>query len=432
MERLKTNREITITYVNHYLSLGNKAKAESILKGHLTVDVDDYEASHLLGLLTWEGGQKELANPYFKAACKQIYLNPKHFLEPELERMTGAYLYHYAQSLQAIGNTEKSKTALKLAKYSRYVSEAASVGLKNLDAGVPLSPLEFSEPGLFNMLASFGVGYDSNVLLLSEDTLAVSAQSQTESLSSLMSASLTYLKPMWDGLFSANFSPSFQYYASTNAQTFNTLSTHVEASWSTPPPQDSGWKHEWVSQFDLTFLNSDGLEFYQWIKTLGYEGQNHYWNGDDLKVAVLPRYQKTTFDETSDPDIERTGLGAKLSADYSKVFSWVSATGGLYYDRSQVKGKGYRTHQLGTVIEGTRSLPYQLSGNVSFDFSKVWYLEADDLRIDTPMKANLSVSRMVTKKIQGTFEYQWKKNFSNTVDAQYAKHTITLTGTYEF
>ena len=95
----------------------------------------------------------------------------------------GIIYYHAANNQTQMGNKVKAKEYLMKASEDRSVARSARRALQELNTSSSLPELKVAQPGRWSVSGGIKYGYDDNVLLFSENTLATVSQTETASTS---------------------------------------------------------------------------------------------------------------------------------------------------------------------------------------------------------------------------------------------------------
>jgi hypothetical protein len=309
----ETNREITQLRARWHFSRGELPQGILVLKEHLAEDADDGSALQLLGLVLMENGKFRDAASSFKRATT--------LGSPESRLVA---FYNLADAYARAGAVTEAVATLKFAvqggvpgakvpreRRDQFLDVAGSV-----QAGASLPPYSSSLGSNWVLSAAVTGGYDSNVLLASEASVA--AAEATEAASPVYSPSLqwSWRKPLGgDGksLFVGAFA-SFTGYTQVDASVYNSLGVSQILDWQVMGrPAGGGAPSPWLfsvgNQLDLVLINTAGLRFFSAIDTVRPRLTRTHSSQSSTELELGLRWQ--SFVLPVDPSLDRTGPGVR-------------------------------------------------------------------------------------------------------------------------
>ncbi|MGE0616355.1 MAG: hypothetical protein AB7P04_12010 [Bacteriovoracia bacterium] len=417
----QTNREIVRTFANFYFQQGEYAQGQNYLMQYLETDAGDVGAWNLLGIFFAETNE-------FKKAQQAFY----HAAKNSTGEDRGIYLYHYADALARNGDMNEAKKSLELARAYPTVTVAADAALDTLTAGKPLPDLELDKPGKWSVLGTLGTGYDTNVLLSSDTSLASTTTTNAASLFSSLTAQALYTKEVWGGRGNARTSAGYTYYFSSDARTYNSLGVVLAADWGRPLKTLTGWTFSYGNEFSLNYLNYNGFRFYNWSDALSATAKLQIDLRSEVEFKLPLRYQKFKFDTGDDAADDRTGFALPVEVTYRRYVDANVLSAGLKYERLLASGANYRSHTFSLPLSWTRLLPWELYWGLGLEGARVTYPESSTGRADTYLRLSTSFTRVFSSELSGTLSYGFQRNISNVASAQYGKHAVSILVTYGF
>ncbi len=377
----ETNRELVRFAVSIHLERGDLAAAAQALREHLKGDLEDPQAWRLYALVLSRQGKL----PESKAALARALA-----LAPEQEKASVASLLAPA----APGSGSKEQRAVSW----------FSMGLSG--------------------------GYDTNVLLLTDATQAgaTDAGQASPALAPSIRAGKTW--KAGEDTWKLEGSSTFTWYSSAAAQTFDSL--YSAASIGAEGPVHGRWKSAWSVDADLSFLNSNGFQFFNW-GVLAY--LRPVWVHDSVSETRLKAgagYRKFLFEAGDDPDNDRSGPSASVGVQYRrKLGAWVLGAG-LGWDKQFTRGDNYKSDALGAPVSldwaFSRSWSLQLRGEPSATF----YPKSKLGRSDRALDVGLDLGWKSGPHWSYSLAYSGHRNTSTYEDARYTKFQGMLGVTHAF
>jgi len=429
-----TNHEIALTYARHYVSLAQDAKAREVLTRHLQTDAQDADAWNLFGLILQKAGDLPGATQAFRNAARYATSSASG---------PGPIYYNLAEAEARGGRIGEARQALAQAQQDPAVTAAARKALQSLRPGQGLPPLELADTdstssrpltlrtSAWQLALQAGGGYDSNVLLYSDSSLAgVSASNYASPFASL-SARATHLAAIGWGKLTSRAVSRYTYETNTSAQTYNTLQSAASSDWQ----GDRGAGRRWIPrlgvQGDHTLLNTSGLQLYTWAATLNPGVTRTLGATSELELLAPVYFRHYRLETDADVDNERSGAGARPSLLFRKAWSDIAITLGVEYERIFAKGINFRSTTWRAPL--VLSLPTFLKTRPYFgaEGANIRYPESTSAREDRYLRLSLGTSIRFSARLEGTLDYSAVRNSSTDGSATYSKHTVSWMMNYE-
>jgi len=437
----ETNRKIVHTYIEHYLEQGDLETAKEKLEEHLDQDRQDAKSWSALGHIYLREDELSKAEDAFRQAA----------ITAEDDNR-GKYLYYYADVLNRQGKSKEAKLKLLEAKDYSEMSAHADTALQTMEPNQPLPSLvkrpdkietkvvkakvkkKRARPVDSNFEAMLGLetGYDSNVLLLSDETLDSLARSTTESVTLGFTAAAGYSWILEKWKFNVKGDTRFNWYPNEKASNFNELT----------PRLGMGGRYRINDKFDVglrnifsaTYLNLDGLSFYKLSDSVKGFGVWRYRENAELQPDANARYNRyktgPLLGITGDND--RTGYSVGPGLTHKWRRKKLEIAGGGRYDYMNTNGSNFVGHFFQVPLRLTYKFPYKILGRTSFAFTHIRYFQATPTqRIDYNYFAKAAVGRKFGKRLTAFIQYVFLMNESNFASADYKKHKASLLVNYE-
>lgn len=419
------NRELVESQFQGLLAQGEKAKAQEYLKSYLVVDSQFARGWDLLAQ-EYKKDQKwtEAEEAFQKAA------------DVSQGKERTVYLHGKADTQARTGDVESAKKSLLSAEQSVSGALASQiVQMRNLiRAGQPLPDLDLSEreekANALNAFVALKAGYDTNVLLLSDDATATAA-SESALLNPL--GRIEYALPFKGGSLSLQSLTSYTSYERVSVQNLNNLYQGLTAEWTPTLSSESDWSPVLGNRLDISLVNTSGLSFYSGTDTV-YVNATKKLSEDRSIVVELPLgYQK--FDETSvATKDERTGLLISPSLLMNQKWNDWNLNAGLAYSDVQAAGDNYKMRGYTLLAGMSRIVFWDIRGRLSLSYSDNWYWQSETDRKDKRYDVALNVSRSLPThpNLNVSLDYILNKNESSLSTATYNRNTILMQVAYGF
>ena len=415
-----TNREIAQVRARWHLSQQERTEAIAVLREHLLEDAQDDAALLLLGLILMEDGKFREAGDFFRKAA----------LITQGERRVIS-LYNLADSYFRNSQPKEAVEALKLAASGQTADLDAALKehllaiAGRVESGEALPPYRRPLASRFGMTASVATGYDTNVLLASDASLAASEDTGTSSFQLAPAVQAAWFKPLKGGdrAFTFGGYGAFSWNATSEAQAFNSLALSQTSEWAPAIATSSGFSVG--NQIDLVLLNSDGLGFFDAVETLKprYQFRHSSSNSTDLDIGI--RYQ--VFAAPSDPDYDRTGPGVRPRIVHRRRIGPVLASVGLAYDQQLAAGSEYRASSIQVPVSVTVPRLWKSLGLVvSAEVASTDYSDSAAGRSDLLVQANAGFRLPWLARSLIGLDLGFRSNSSTVDAATYSKQQVQL------
>lgn len=421
-----TNREIAQIRARWHLTQKERSEAIAVLREHLLEDADDDAALLLLGLVLLEDGKFREAGDYFRKASA-ITQGERRVIS----------LYNLADSYYRAGQIREAGDALRLAAAgkSKDIDQPLRDHLLNvaarLDGGDTLPPYRRPVPSRFGMTATVGTGFDTNVLLASDASLAATADTGTSSFQVTPGVQLGWQRPLGlsERALAIGASGAFSWNASEGAQSFNSLVLGQTLDWARVAPSGSGFSMG--NQLDLVLLNTDGLAFFNLVETMRPRYQIRHSGRASTDIDLGLRYQ--LFAAPADADLDRTGPGVRPRLVHRHIIGSAVLTVGAAYDLQFASGREFKASSLQLPLSLTvPRLWRDLGLVVSGEFASTSYGESTTDRADTLMQGALGLRLPWLKRSLLGLDLLYRKNASTLESASYSKQQVLLTISQDF
>lgn len=415
-----TNREIVRTFSQYYLLKKQFSSASSALQEHLREDPGDFGAWNLLGLSFMEDKKwGEAADAFSRAA-----------LGSSGERQA---IYHYNQgeALAKSGQKKRAQGAFQLAAREERVKPAAEAALRALLDGVEIPPLELSEPGVWDGAITLTGGYDTNVVLVSDTSAAELSASDQASILGGGAFSLNYSRKTRAQKWTVGGNVGGNYYLASAASTYTNMSASLNSEIQRLPQDFRGAMTSWVQRFDLTYLNSSGIQFYSWTGTLGWKSLSKSESGSACEWSVHANYQKYRFDDGDDVADDRSGPSLIPKLRLISDGDWGLWIWAVKAEAHFSRGQNYRSYSPGTELSLSGSWGPRTFAQVTADVVYTLYPQSSTSRKDWTLRGSAGMGWKWTSRWLVGLEYTFLKNLSTVDTGAYSKHTGMVSLTYE-
>ena len=414
----ETNRELAITYANFHVQRKDYAAADRALSDHLRTDAQDSEAWNILGLVRIKAGNPTQAVEAFARAAS-VTGAPSH----------GIYLYNYADALSRSGDEARARKSLEEASSDAAVGSSARQALEELKPGRSLPELRLSPPARWNADMTVATGYDTNVLLFSDTTLASITGTGTASPFFLLAPRVSHSGDALGGRLDSDASVTFLDETGSSASAFNNLSVSA-GSRLARPDKSFGLFHSYLGRLDYSMLNLSGLEFFHWSALAGWRGVAQHRKGSETYFELPLRYQKFHTAAGDDPANDRTGPALAPTIGHRHQFGELDVDIALQFEKLFSRGANFHSTAFRVPLSLTHPLPWDLTGTLGLEVARIRYPDSSAKRADTSVQGSLVLSRRLFDRLNGILSYSYTKNSSNTDTAAYTKNSVALLVTY--
>jgi hypothetical protein len=321
----------------------------------------------------------------------------------------------------------------EVGKGERSLRRAAQLSTKSVDRDRAQSALKeasrASSAKKWNGELGLDLGYDSNVLLASRDSLSSGTASKVGSPKAMPSVWIRRRFQLTQGELSAGLYSSFEAYTTKNSKPYNALTVVSPIEFWFEP--NGNFQKGIVSSFDISYLNSSGLEFFSWGESVAFEGRLEHADGARSSASAGSGYRKYAVQDGADPTADRSGVPATLAVSHARNLGEFTLRAALEYEYSHSNGSLFRTHEL--VVPLKLSFPSGwLGGELSLLLEGIYtrYPTTNLNRKDRIADAELEYQHELSKRFRVVGTYQFRRAFSNVSDADYTRHTALLGGRY--
>lgn len=423
----ETNREVSRTFARFYLDQKEFSEAQSVLAGHLVTDVSDSSAWNFLGLTYMETADYPRASKAFR---KAISLTQG---KSEKRDSRGIYLYNYADSLVRMGDVDPARKILIATLQYDQIESSARKALRSLKKGEELPPLDVQLPvqTTWSGEVSLRSGYDTNVLLYSDSSLASASRSDTASPNTSLGISVGNKTGLWGGALKTKAGSSFTYQTNQAARSYNSLYNSLGLDWVEAPREPKRFTHGIGSAVDLSYLNTNGFRFFHWSGELGWKGYLQHSSRSQTEFEIPLFYQNYSTENLSTLDDDRTGFGARAKMTHSRVVGAYVLSLGAELERQSTQGSNYKSYSISAPLSAVRSLFWKMTGVASFELTRTWYPNSSENRKDTNLSFSLGFFKKFGKAWGGALDLIFLRNVSNQESAQYTKNAVSITASYD-
>ena len=418
----ETNRELARTYANFYIRQKDFKQAQTSLASHLEQDPADTEAWNLMGLASMEIQDFNQAKQAFYKASADLNAESR-----------GIYLYHYADVLARSGDAEKAKDALVLAAQFENVKESAKIAMKELKANEKLPKLYLTQKSRWYRQVSISSGYDTNVMMAPNTTLANLSQSDIASPNVMAMAKWGFVKSRFTREFESSLLSAFSYQTNPAAYQFTSLYGAFNAEYR--ENGDEFAKIYWAApgKADIALLNTSGLQVFNWNGTFNPKVGYRLNGTDRMELEVLGAYRYFMLASGYDAVNNRTGFAMGGTLTYRSYLGAWEYSVGAKFDRQFATGSNFNSMSYLIPIQFTSPILFW-SSRLSFkaDVGVNSYPYSSYSRQDTVVNPSAIIFRKFGKDwtMTGTLGTLW--NMSNVTFADYKKYYVTLMAGYEF
>lgn len=418
----ETNRELARTFANFYIRQKDFKQAQSALASHLEQDPADVEAWNLMGLASMEISDLTQAKQAFFRASQN-----------EKTESRGIYLYHYADALNRGGETDKAKDALKIASQYELVKESSARALTLLKPNEKLPDLYLSETAKWTKGISVSIGYDTNVMMAPNTTLANLTASDIASPNATAMARVGVVKPKFTRELEASLLGAFTYQTNPAAYQFTSIYGALMAEYRENGDEFSRYYWGLPIKGDIALLNTSGFQIFNWNATLNPRMGYRLSGISRIEFEPFAAYRYFTLATGFDTSNDRTGLAFGALATYRSFFGAWEYSIGLKFDRQFARGNNFSSHSYLIPIMITSPIVFW-SGRVAFKSDQ----GMNDFPLSSYVRRDFVVSpqflffRKFGQNWTGTATLGALFNFSNTAFADYRKYYATVMAGYEF
>lgn len=412
----ETNREIARTLANFHLGRKEFAPVIKILADHTTDDPNDFEALNLLALTQMESRDLKGAISNFQKAIQVATASERP-------------LYHYnlADAYARLGDLTSARAALIRASESPLIKEPAEFAMSELKAGQPLPLFRLEKPMEWHFNIGIEGGYDSNVLLVSDDNQSSSDAKHTASPSGAPKAAINFIKDTGHYLWRGGLESGFTSYIEKTAQKYNELATRANIERGRPEIIGEKFYPSIANEAELTYLNTEGLVFYSWSDSLKWKGLFKHSEKHETELTLPAGYQKYTVADTDSPSNNRSGARVFPSLTYRRFFGTKTLALSASYQKVFASGINYRSSSYSIPISFAEGrMFWGLGAALSAEYTRTLYPVSETDRKDHTFGGSVALLRRLGPKWELSLTYNYRRNLSTDTGNRYVKHTGTL------
>jgi len=433
-----TNREIAQVRARWHFSQGEFSQGIQVLKEHLAEDAEDISALQLVGLVLMQDGKFRDAASFFKRAT----------LLGSVESRLIAF-YNLADAYARAGAVTESVATLKFAvqggipggeltdeRRDQFLSVSQSV-----QAGVPLPPYGTPVASSWVLSAAVSGGYDSNVILASEATVA--AAEATNAASVLYSPSLQWAwrKPIGNQGKSLFLGAVANYtgYTQVDAMPYSSLGLSQITDWRVTA-RGSGsniggstgahWFLSVGNQVDVVLLNTTGLGFFSAIETLRPRLTRSHSAQSSTELELGLRWQ--SFVQPSSPSLDRSGPGLRPRLVHRTRLGPTLFAVGAGADVQFASGAEYRSVGVSLPVSLVVPRLWRQLGLVSaWEPTLTQYSQSSTGRVDRLIQGSVGLRLPLWSRSLVGLDLGLRSNQSNLADATFSKFSASLSFTQD-
>lgn len=416
-EIIQTNNKMTIIQMDALKELKQQDTVIKLLEYKLSQDPKNHELWAYLGLNYSEQSKYDKATAaYLKA------------IENSKTPQSDIYLYSLAEAENVAGNKDNAAKYLNQIPEGSPYKSGANKALKNLKAGQKFSELKADVPGQFKTNLGVKLGYDDNVLLFSESTLATAQRTDTASLYVNPEVNISYSKPVQYGVFNSSLNLNTQQYGNPNAKIYQSFAGVLSAGLSGQQPAWANLVHSLTNTFKTSYLDSNSFNQQSWDNTVQWRGLKSLSQTDNINFGFSVRYQKYIQGVGAD---NRTGLAYKPEATFSSSFDEYNGSVGISYERLQAEGDNYKSDSFSLPLSLDKKINDTLNANLGFTYTYTQYPSSATGRKDGTASLNAGLNKQFNKDFSSGLGYSYTKNSSSETTGTYTRQTIELKVNYE-
>lgn len=414
------NLKILSAYVDAYRELKQNEKAEALIRKEINRDPKNAELWSYLGQSYFEQEQYQKSSDAFGNAA--LYADASQ---------VGMLNYQRANAEAKAGQVENAKKYLKVAANDPAIESSAESAMMHIQSGVALPEVVPSYKGKWSGSASVSVGYDDNVLLFSESTLAVAERSDTASTVINPTAAVNYEKQLTQGLLNGSLVFNAQSYQNEKTKSYDNFTPQLMLQLTGSENGWAGLQHGVTNIWKTTYTDRDTYTQQSWDDTITWRGKKALAGKQSITFAGGIRYQNYFQAAGASSDDDRTGVALKPEVNWANQIGEVGLSAGMSYEKLFANGDNYKSDTFNVPVSLQKSFTDALNGSLGLTYSYVQYPSSNTDRKDGTVSANASLQRAFSKTISGAIEYGYTKNSSNLNSASYDRQNIGLKVTSE-
>ncbi len=417
----ETNREIVDTFVNYYVSQKQYDLAEARLKKHLEDDPKDSERWNSLGLVLMSLKRFTAAT---EAYAKAVETSP--------EKDKGVFLYNQAVAAHKLKNANEAVALLTESERYNNTFASARYALNHYRADMELPALRIRNKPKWSGGIGSQMGYDTNVLLVSAETLSALISSNTSSPNFKVSSHGEYHHEYYAHTVDVMADAAYSFYTVDAALPYNSLNGNLNFKWAPfQPERPLTWGLKNTTSISYMNTYSSGPVFYTWNDTLTYEGVYAFSGDSKIRFEIPVRFQR--FNPPADADNEQTGIALGFKANQNNMIWGELFTGGLEFERAWAQGTNFKSYMVALPLSWIKGLPlWQLTSILGFRTAGTFYTESNTGRRDIVLNPTLVLGKGFKNKLGLNLSYGFTRSYSNVSTASYEKHTLMIGVDYGF
>lgn len=419
-----TDREIARVYAEYHLRHDQTQSAIAILQDHLTVDPEDGGAWNLMGLCYIDLGKPIDAENALKSAIK--YSRGKE----------QAIAYYNLASVivmnkEGFRNNQHSIRDMlgRIAHYPAY-KKTSDYAIANLKAGVPLPPLWEETPVQVHAQVGLRAGYDTNVLLLSSETISASGATGTSSPLYGPTLSLNAVKDLRNKVFTSTLASSFTGYVQNQAMSYNSASGAFNMDWEEKKDPEKRWTDGYGADANVSLLNTGGMKLYNWSVLPQYRME--FTHNEEMSSQVVAKAGYSNYAVSAGiGDYARSAYLGGLTLKHFRTYHLLELEGSLGAERAMAKGKEYKTQTYLASAKATFVRIFtgmNLSTTLMFDL--IDYYKSSNARTDQKISGEFEFSGKFTPSLTWSGTYSPTLNQSSVDTSTYTKHMAVIHVSY--
>lgn len=423
-----TNREIVRTYAQAYLEANDSLSAERAITEYITQDDQDPVLWNYLGL-------SQMSQKKYEQAC-YAFQKASQVAKSIQSQEVSAYEYSLADCFLRSGNINNARVTLRVIQAR--VDEGENSATRALVAlqenqvtpqtGLPT--YQKASRSRFRLSGTFGVGYDSNVILLDDATVSLQPNIKTGSWWLNPGLQLGYTGSLFQQRLDSRMITTYTNYLESAAKNYNLFferSDHMLG--------DYAFRYG-VFQ-ELAFLAPGSFDLFFVSGGASFQKRKLVEPTIEWLFELPVRYRYFKADELRSTDDRLGGVQISFKGQYQRVFKdqsrWLSQA---VLSANLMQGKNYRSLGLRlpqyfeTFLPGFSHL--NLKNTFSFELEGQTYFQSVTKRNDLIIHPGAGVYTVVGQGLRLGLDYSFQMNRSSLSTAKYKKSMVALTAMYNF
>jgi hypothetical protein len=383
-------------------------------------DTKNHELWAYLGMMQYE--QSNYSN---SVAAYQMAI--QHSQPPQSD----IYNYRVAEVENMLGSTENAAEYLNRIPENSPYRASAKKALKKLKPKQKFDEIEAEVSGNFKTNLGVKLGYDDNVLLFSENTLATAQRTDTASIYVNPDLTISYSKPVQYGLFNSSLNLNTQQYGNPNAKIYQSFAGSLNLGLSAQQEGWAGLVHSFHNTFKTSYLDSNSFSQQSWDDTVQWRGVKKLSDTDSVNFGFSIRYQNYIQSAGALKADNRTGLAFKPEATFNSTIGEYGCSAGLSYERLQAEGDNYKSDSFSLPLSLDKKINDSVNANMGLTYTYVQYPNSATSRKDGTANLNAGLNKQFSKLFSSGIGYSYTKNASSESAGTYTRQTIELKVNYE-